>query len=81
MKNIKLGIIGATGCVGLEMLKVLEEKQLAITEIRLFASIRSQGRKLLFNNQEIEVSMLEEGCFDGLDFVLGAATNEIAKGR
>jgi aspartate-semialdehyde dehydrogenase len=79
MKNIKLGIIGATGCVGLEMLKVLEEKQLPISEIRLFASIRSKGKLLKYNNQSIEVSMLDDGCFDGLDFVLGAATNEIAK--
>lgn len=79
MKNIKLGIIGATGCVGLEMLKILEEKNLDISELRLFASPRSKGRILKYNNQDIEVSMLDDGCFDGLDFVLGAATNEIAK--
>ena len=79
MKNIKLGIIGATGCVGLEMLKVLEEKKIEISELKLFASQRSKGRVLRFNGEDIEVSMLEDGCFDGLDFVLGAATNAIAK--
>ena len=79
MKKYNVGILGATGAVGREMLKVLEERKFPIEELRLLASERSVGKKLPFNGGEIEVKLAEEGAFKGLDIVLGATSNELAK--
>jgi len=79
METINVGIIGATGCVGLEMLRILEEKQFPIKELRLYASQRSAGRVLPYLDREITVSALDEADFSGLDFVLGAVSNSLAK--
>ena len=51
MKNYKLAVVGATGVVGQSMLKVLEEKNLPISEYTLFASHKSAGKKVTFMNK------------------------------
>lgn len=79
MKKYSIGILGATGAVGLEMLKILEEYNFPIKELRLLASHRSVGKKLMFKNVEYTVSQATHNSFIGLDFVLGAAQNSIAK--
>ena len=66
----KVGVIGATGLVGTEMLRVLEERKFPVEELRAFASPRSEGRKLPFAGGEVECRVMTEGCFDGLDFVI-----------
>ena len=76
---VRVGIIGATGAVGLEMLKVMAEKNLAIEELRLFASPRSLGKEMNYQGKTIKVQVVETGCFDNLDFVLGATSNDLAK--
>ena len=77
MKNV--GILGATGAVGREMLKVLAERNFPVGKLRLFASARSAGNKLPFRGKEIEVEEATENSFDGLDIVLGATKNDLAK--
>ena len=52
MKKYNIGILGATGAVGQEMLKVLGERNFPINELRLLASPRSVGKKVLFNGNE-----------------------------
>ena len=52
MKNLKIGILGATGAVGQEMRKVLEEYQIPIAELRLLASARSAGEKVPFAGRD-----------------------------
>lgn len=47
MRKYNVGILGATGAVGKEMLKVLEERNFPVENIRLFASSRSVGKKML----------------------------------
>ena len=79
MKQFKVGILGATGAVGREMMKILEERKFPVVELRPIASERSAGRKLPFNGGEVEVVAAADSAFEGLDLVLGAAENDIAK--
>ena len=75
----KIGILGATGAVGQEMMKILDERKFPISELRLIASERSAGRKYSFRGEEVTVVAASENAFDGLDVVLGAAENDIAE--
>lgn len=79
MKKYNIGILGATGAVGREILKVLEEYNISVGELRLFASKNSVGKKILFQGSEYEVKEAEDNSFTGLDFVFGASSNEVAK--
>ena len=79
MKQFKVGILGATGAVGREMMKILEERKFPVAELRPIASERSAGTKLPFNGGEGEVVAAADSAFEGLDLVLGAAENDIAK--
>lgn len=78
MKSCKIGILGATGAVGREMLKILEERQLPVSELRLFASARSAGKVIEWQGRPVRIEDAEEADFTGLDIVLGAAENDIA---
>ncbi|MBQ8146760.1 MAG: aspartate-semialdehyde dehydrogenase [Clostridia bacterium] len=79
MKKYNVGILGATGAVGREMMNILEERNFPINELRLLASPRSVGKKITFKGEEITVKLAEASAFDGLDIVLGAASNAVAK--
>ena len=57
MKTYNVGILGATGAVGREMLKVLEERNFPVNELRLLASERSVGKKVTFRGVEIEIKL------------------------
>lgn len=76
---MKIGILGATGAVGRQMILSLEERNMDVSELRLFASSRSRGKKLLFHEKEIEVETVSEERLYGLDYVLGAVSNELSK--
>ncbi|MDE7105534.1 MAG: aspartate-semialdehyde dehydrogenase [Anaeroplasmataceae bacterium] len=79
MKKYKVGILGATGAVGREMLKIIDEYQIPIAELRLLASKRSVGKTMEFQGKEYPVLEAKHDSFSGLDFVLGAASNAVAK--
>ena len=79
MKRYNITVLGATGAVGREMLKVLEERQFPVGELRCLASARSVGKKLPFAGREITVEEATDAAFSGADIVLGAAENEIAR--
>ena len=79
MKQVNIAILGATGAVGREMLKVLEEQNIPVGELRLLASARSVGKLLPFNGREIPVQEATKNSFTGMDIVLGAASNALAK--
>jgi len=76
---MKIGILGATGAVGQEMIKVLAERNFPVEELVLLSGPRSAGSKVEFKGREIIVKQAGEGAFDGLDIVLGAAENDVAK--
>jgi len=80
MKNYKLAVVGATGVVGRTILKVLEEKNLPISEYVLFASSRSAGKKVLFMGKEYTIQELNENSFDqGFDFAIFSAGGDTSK--
>lgn len=79
MKKYNVGILGATGAVGREMMKVLAERDFPIGELRVLASARSAGKQLPFQGEQITIQEAREDAFAGLDIVLGAAENDIAK--
>lgn len=72
-KLFNIAIVGATGAVGQEMLRVLKERNFPVGELRLLASERSVGKTLEFNGDEIDVQVLTENSFDGIDIALFSA--------
>jgi aspartate-semialdehyde dehydrogenase len=68
--SVRVGVVGATGLVGTEMLRLLEERAFPIGELRAYASARSVGRTLPFAGRDVECQVLRDGCFDGLDLVV-----------
>ena len=76
---MNVAILGATGAVGREMMKILAERNFPVGELRLLASPRSAGQKLLWQGRELTVQPAEDSAFEGMDVVLGAAENDIAK--
>ena len=79
MKTYTVAILGATGAVGQEMLKVLEERNFPVGKLVPLASARSVGKTLTFKGQEIPIALACEEAFQGVDIVLGAAENDIAE--
>ena len=75
MKTYNVAILGATGAVGREMYKVLMERKFPIGKLRLLASARSAGKML--NGHTVEEAT--EDSFRGMDIVLGAASNDLAR--
>jgi len=71
---MKIAIVGASGAVGQEFLKILEERPIAVDELLLFGSQRSAGRTYRFRGREIEVRLLQHNDdFRGVDFALTSA--------
>ncbi len=79
MKQYKVAILGATGAVGREMMKILAERNFPISELHLLASKRSAGKVLEWCGKPIMIEEACEAAFEGMDIVLGAAENDIAK--
>ena len=79
MKEYNVAILGATGAVGREMMKVLAERKFPIRELHLLASARSAGTVLEWNGKTIAVEEACDAAFEGMDIVLGATENDIAK--
>ena len=75
MKTYNVAILGATGAVGREMYKVLMERKFPIGQLKLLASARSAGKVL--NGHTVEEAT--EDSFRGMDIVLGAASNDLAR--
>ena len=78
MKQYRVGILGATGAVGQEMMKILLERKFPLSELRLIASARSAGKCVEFDGRPIRITEASDEAFEGLDIVLGAAENDVA---
>lgn len=79
MKKYNVAILGATGAVGQEMLKILAERNFPVDELRLLSSPRSVGQVVRWQDRDITVQLACDEAFDGMDIVLGAAENDIAE--
>jgi aspartate-semialdehyde dehydrogenase len=79
MGQMKLAVLGASGAVGREMLRILEERQVPADEVVALASPRSEGMRLPFRGGELTVRAVSEGSFDGVDLALFSAGAETSK--
>ncbi len=78
-RNPRVAVVGATGAVGVEMIKTLGKRNFPVSKLTLLASARSSGKKLKFRNQEIAVGELTKDSFKGIDIALFSAGGGISK--
>jgi len=78
-KLYTVAVLGATGAVGQEMLKVLQERDFPVGKLVPLASARSAGKTLKFKGEDVVIKEANEDAFEGVDIVLGAAENDIAE--
>src|SRR5215475_4389129 len=74
-----VAVVGATGAVGIEMIKTLEKRNFPVGKLTLLASARSVGKKLKFRGAEIAVQELTKDSFAGIDIALFSAGGSISK--
>ena len=78
-KLYTVAILGATGAVGQEMMHILEERNFPVGKLIPLASERSAGKTLKFKGEDVTIQLACDEAFEGVDIVLGAAENDIAK--
>lgn len=79
MKKLKVAILGATGAVGQEFLTLLEERHFPLAELKLLASKRSSGKKVLFQGQTLTIEEATPQSFQGVDLVLSSAGSAVSR--
>jgi len=79
MKSYNVAIVGATGLVGQEFIRVLEQRKFPVSSIQLYASDRSAGKKLFVGHEEIEVKETTTDSFQHVDIALFSAGAEISR--
>ena len=79
MKLYTVAILGATGAVGQEMIRILQERNFPVGKLIPLASGRSAGKTVIFRGEEVVIREACDSAFEGVDIVLGAAENAIAK--
>ena len=78
-KLYTVAVLGATGAVGQEMISILEERDFPVGKLIPLASARSAGKTLKFKGEDVTIQLACDEAFQGVDIVLGAAENDIAK--
>ena len=78
-RPLHVAIAGATGAVGVEMIKTLERRNFPVASLRLLASARSAGKRMRFRGEEIAVEEMTEASFKGVDVALFSAGAGISK--
>ena len=79
MKMYTVAVLGATGAVGQEMINLLEERNFPVGKLVPLASARSVGKTIKFRGEDVKIELACDEAFEGIDIVLGAAENDIAK--
>lgn len=79
MKQYSVAILGGTGVVGRQMRECLIEQDFPVANLKLLASPRSAGTKVEFKGEQVVVEETRDEAFKGVDIVLGAAEDDIAK--
>ena len=78
-RKYHVAIVGATGAVGVEMIKTLEKRNFPVSKLTLLASARSAGRQLPFRGEPVTIKELGEDSFAGVDIALFSAGGSISK--
>jgi len=78
-RNPHVAVVGATGAVGIEMIKTLEKRNFPVGQLTLLASARSVGKQLKFRGQDIAITELTKDSFAGVDIALFSAGGSISK--
>ncbi len=78
-KSFRVAIVGASGAVGVEMLRVMERRHFPVSQLRLLASPRSAGKTLAFRGEDIVIEPLGMNSFEGIDIALFSAGSGISK--
>jgi aspartate-semialdehyde dehydrogenase len=76
MRNYSIAIVGATGLVGRKFLEILDEYQINIGKLKLFASSKSEGKLIEFRKKGYTVEVIKKGSFKDIDFALFSAGGE-----
>ena len=79
MKTYTVAVLGATGAVGQEMISILQERNFPVGRLIPLASARSAGKTMKFRGEDVVIQEACDSAFEGVDIVLGAAENDIAK--
>jgi len=79
MKTYTVAVLGATGAVGQEMISILQERNFPVGKLIPLASARSAGKTMKFRGEDVVIQEACDSAFEGVDIVLGAAENDIAK--
>ncbi|MBT8491188.1 MAG: aspartate-semialdehyde dehydrogenase [Deltaproteobacteria bacterium] len=79
MRTYSVAVVGATGAVGNEMIRILEERNFPVGELRLLASERSLGKELTFKKKDYPVAVLDENSFEGIEIGLFSAGGSISE--
>ena len=79
MKLYTVAVLGATGAVGQELISILEERNFPVGKLIPLASARSAGKTIKFKGEDVTIQLACDEAFEGVDIVLGAAENDIAK--
>src|ERR1043165_5472243 len=78
-KTYNVAVVGATGAVGIEMIKTLEKRNFPVGKLTLLASGRSAGKKLKYNGKDVTVQELTKDSFADVQFALFSAGSSISK--
>lgn len=78
-QKIRIAILGATGAVGTELIALLEERKFPVASLKLLASSRSAGQKILFRGESLTVEAVEENSFRDINLVLASAGGSTSK--
>ncbi len=79
MRTYNVAIVGATGMVGQEFIKILQQRNFPVASVKLYASDRSVGKKLFFGHQELEVQETSPDSFHDTDIALFSAGSEVSR--
>ncbi|HXJ59951.1 MAG TPA: aspartate-semialdehyde dehydrogenase [Verrucomicrobiae bacterium] len=77
--NPHVAVVGATGAVGVEMIRTLEKRQFPVSRLTLLASARSAGKKARFRGEEVPIQELTKDSFSGVDLALFSAGGSVSR--
>ena len=78
-RSLRVAVLGSSGAVGSELIKILEERNFPISELILLSSSRSAGRKIIWKNKEHTIKEVNEKSFENVDLVFASAGGSISK--